>query len=437
MIKGKIKYLHLSDNIYPLVTGGTELFIQQLINEQIKSKDEYEVLWVCHRSGENVFKKVKNLSDYKVFLDPVIPAKRLERFSFYANEIPGFSELLAKFKPDIVHFHSLGSKTTLNHLESAKKFGSKILFTLHTPPCSCMGNFLNASHEICKGDLDDSRCTFFRLRSKKIPLVIAKLISLQEGLFLSANNKNNFSRLLTSRKLTRNMHSSWMRLMREVDTIHVLSNWGKDMLVKQMIDENKIQLIRTAGPTKLIDKKRVPMQDNILKVVFWGRCNPQKGIHLVVDALLMLPKSLPINLDIYGPYWGNNNYSNDLKKRIRKDKRINLCGNFPQEELLVKLQNYDLAVVPSIWMETGPLTILEAFAAGIPVAGTNLGGIKELLADKKGCFVLPPNALAWKELFIDILNNKEWLAEFDQPNFRSFRNVERDLRKILLNLLKE
>ena len=39
MIKKKIKYLHLSDNIYPLVTGGTELFIQQLINEQIKSKD--------------------------------------------------------------------------------------------------------------------------------------------------------------------------------------------------------------------------------------------------------------------------------------------------------------------------------------------------------------------------------------------------------------
>ena len=72
MIKGKIKYLHLSDNIYPLVTGGTELFIQQLINEQIKSKDEYEVLWVCHRSGENVFKKVKNLSDYKVFLAWVV-----------------------------------------------------------------------------------------------------------------------------------------------------------------------------------------------------------------------------------------------------------------------------------------------------------------------------------------------------------------------------
>ena len=49
MIKGKIKYLHLSDNIYPLVTGGTELFIQPLINEQIKSKDspsEYKLNFI-------------------------------------------------------------------------------------------------------------------------------------------------------------------------------------------------------------------------------------------------------------------------------------------------------------------------------------------------------------------------------------------------------
>ena len=53
-------------------------------------------------------------------------------------------------------------------------------------------------------------------------------------------------------------------------------------------------------------------------------------------------------------------------------------------------------------METGPLTVLEAFAAGLPVAGTNLGGIKELLSNKKGCFLLPPDPLAWKNLFLNI-----------------------------------
>ena len=435
-MRKKLRYLHLSDNIYPFVTGGTELFIQQLITEQIKLIDQYEVLWACHKSIEISKKDQINLEVYKIILDPVIQAGRLERFSFFAKKVPGFYKLLEKFEPDIVHIHTLGSRTTLKHVELIKKFGSKIIFTLHTPPCSCMGNMLYASNEICKGNLIDSRCTFFRLRSKEIPFIFAKLISFQDGWFLSPNDKNYFSRLLTSRKLTKNMHSSWLELMHKADLIHVLSEWGKDMLVRQKIDLKKIKLIKTAGPSKLSFKKRVPLEDGILKLVFWGRCNPQKGIHLVVDALLMLPKNLPIQLDIYGPYWKNTKYSNCLKRKIKNDKRISVCGNLPQKELLIKLQNYDLAVVPSIWMETGPLTVLEAFAVGLPVAGTNLGGIKELLSNQRGCFTISPKSKSWKQLFIKILRNKECLEEFSPPTLRTFKNVERDLKQVILNLLK-
>ena len=84
------------------------------------------------------------------------------------------------------------------------------------------------------------------------------------------------------------------------------------------------------------------------------------------------------------------------------------------------MQSYDLAVVPSIWFETGPLTILEAFAAGIPVAGTNLGGIKELLKDQAGCFLLSSDPLAWKNLFLNILNNKIILSKFKSPKIKNF-----------------
>ena len=430
-MKKKIRYLHLSDNFYPLFTGGTEIFIQKIIDEQIKLKNKYVVLWACHRSNDYELNEIKNLEKYKKFLDPVVYAERSKRFSFHSKEIPGFYELLLKFKPDIVHIHSLGSRTTLNHVRLIKKIGSKVIFTLHTPPCSCMGNLLNASHEICNGDLIDSRCTFFRLRSKGIPYIIAKLISLQNGWFLSPNLKNRLFRLLTSRKLTSDMHNSWLNLMHEVDHIHVLSQWGKDMLMRQKIDENKIHLIRTAGPQKLPLRKKLTIKDNSLKLVFCGRCNPQKGIHIVINALLMLPKDLPISLDIYGPYWESTKYSKNLMNKIITDQRIKLCGNIPNNKLLKKLQDYDMAVIPSIWMETGPLTLLEAFAAGIPVMGTNLGGIKELLMNQKGSFILPPESGAWKEMFIKILKNKKLIEEFKPPNIRTFHDVVDDIWKAL------
>ncbi len=422
----------MSDNLYPFITGGTEIFIQQLINVQISLSEKYEVIWACHKFNNSEEIKISNLENYKKSLEPVLQENRLNTFSFIVKEIPGFNDLLNKFKPDIVHVHSFGSRTTINHIEAIKNFGAKLIFTLHTPPCSCMGNLLNASHDICKGELIDTRCTFFRLKRKGIPYFLAKLIAYQNGWPFSANNKNLLSRLLTSRKLTSNMHLSWINLMNQADNIHVLSNWGKDMLINQKISCNKINLIRTAGPQKLSNKKRLPMEDNFLRLVFWGRCKPEKGIHIVIDALLNINKDLPIKLDIYGPYWGDDDYSKKLMKKIKSDSRITNLGNLPQKDLLTKLQYYDLAVVPSIWMETGPLTVIESFAAGLPVVGTNIGGIKELLSDQDGCFLLPPERLAWKNLFLSILNKKIILSKFKPPKIRTFFDVESDFEKLIL-----
>jgi glycosyltransferase involved in cell wall biosynthesis len=50
----------------------------------------------------------------------------------------------------------------------------------------------------------------------------------------------------------------------------------------------------------------------------------------------------------------------------------------------------DVLVVPSLWMETGPITVLEAWAAGIPVIGSNRGGIREWIDEFGGGRLFPP-----------------------------------------------
>ena len=173
----KFELFHLSDGCYPLITGGTEIFIQQLINVQISLSDKYEVIWASHKSNNSEQIKINNLENYKIFLESVLQNNRLETFSFIVKEIPGFYKLLKSFKPDIVHIHSLGNRITINHVQAIKNFGAKLIFSFHTPPCSCMGNLLNASHEICNGDLSDKKCTFLRLKTKGIPDLFAKLIA--------------------------------------------------------------------------------------------------------------------------------------------------------------------------------------------------------------------------------------------------------------------
>ena len=60
------------------------------------------------------------------------------------------------------------------------------------------------------------------------------------------------------------------------------------------------------------------------------------------------------------------------------------------------LRGYDLLAVPSRWLETGPLVVLEAFAAGIPVIGSNLGGISELVEDEIDSVLVEADSIeAW------------------------------------------
>ena len=49
------------------------------------------------------------------------------------------------------------------------------------------------------------------------------------------------------------------------------------------------------------------------------------------------------------------------------------------------IRSLDLVVVPSRWLETGPLTLLEAWDQGVPVLGAGAGGIRDfMVANRQG-----------------------------------------------------
>ena len=134
-----------------------------------------------------------------------------------------------------------------------------------------------------------------------------------------------------------------------------------------------------------------------LRVVLLSRLDPTKGIDVLVRAIASV-KDAPLTLDVYGIVQGETGkrINAALRKLAEADNRIGLRAPIPIESVVEKLRDYDLLAVPSQWMETGPLVVLEAFAAGIPVIGSRLGGIAELVTDGvDGVLVEATDALAW------------------------------------------
>jgi glycosyltransferase involved in cell wall biosynthesis len=402
-----MRLLHLSNDHYPCVTGGTELFVQQLLQTQLQQHPATSILWAAHRPDASTAcaQPCPTLEPHQLLLPPVAPGNRRQQVGATAASIPGFAELLGAFRPTALHLHSFSERCGLNHVRAARAAGVRVVVTVHAPGFSCIkGNLIDASGAVCDGRLRERRCTRCRLHNGGLPRWLAAGVALQSGWPLSAEASGRVAHIFTARQLTAAFHAAWLELSRLADAIHVLAAWSRDLLLGQGVPAHKIHLIRSAGPDPLPPRCRQPMEDGLLRLVAWGRCHPVKGFHLLVEAIQALPADVPILLHFYGPGW-DEPYGQRLQQTIASDRRIAVLGTLPPEHLLPQLQQYDLAVVPSTWLETGPLTVLEALAAHLPVTGTDRGGIRELLAGVPGCTLLPPTVQAWTRHLMALLRN--------------------------------
>ena len=89
-------------------------------------------------------------------------------------------------------------------------------------------------------------------------------------------------------------------------------------------------------------------------------------------------------------------YEQRLRLLAAPDKRIEFHPPVPSTKITATLREYDLLAAPSQWLETGPLVVLEAFAAGTAVIGSRLGGIAELVRD------------GFDGILVDAANIRDW-----------------------------
>ena len=165
--------------------------------------------------------------------------------------------------------------------------------------------------------------------------------------------------------------------------------------------------------------KKNSMSPTRRNILFIGRLHKSKGVDILIEAVSIVKKEFSdIRLTIVG--------SGSIKDSlITKAKKLNLEQNilFTGETDHLKLPNFfkaaDILVLPSRREGFG-VVLIEAMASGLPVIGTDTGGISEIIQDNYNGYKFKVNDSKRLSFLISNLLKDDSLYEIMSSNARNY-----------------
>ena len=161
------------------------------------------------------------------------------------------------------------------------------------------------------------------------------------------------------------------------------------------VGEERIRVIPNYVDTEAF-KPRPSAARSSPRVAFIGRLDQQKNPLALVEGMSGLDAELVMV--------GAGSLQGELEQ-LAKDRgvRLTMPGRLPHPELPTLLASADLFVLPSLY-EGHPKVLLEAMAAGVPVVGTDVDGIRNLLRHGENGYVCGTSAPELHEAIRELLD---------------------------------
>lgn len=265
--------------------------------------------------------------------------------------------LLDECKPDLSHFHIFQHQISPSVFGPLREKGVPIILTLHDlkPICPNYKDYVNGKVcEACKGR------KFYNCFLKKCTKgsLLGSFINTIEMYFHYA-----------------------MGYYQNVDRYIAVSRFYKQKMVEAGFPDEQIDYLPNFIDVHAYDPYAVDKG----YILYFGRLSEEKGVSTFLNAA-MLNRSIPHYIVGTGPE------EEDLKKKavVNNLKNVHFLGFKQGEDLKKLLSKSTCVVIPSEWYENSPMSVLEAFAAGRPVIGSDIGGIPELIENNVDGFIFKP-----------------------------------------------
>jgi glycosyltransferase involved in cell wall biosynthesis len=384
-----MKILLVAPHFPPRNIGGVEIYTKRLADRLHEAGDCPEV--VCAEridAGGPRFEATRDTAfGYAVHRLSFNLAAETEtlKASYHHHGVEAWTRrLIDDIRPDVIHVHS-GYLLGGGVMSAARDCNIPTVVTLHDYWFICARiTLLNPAATLCSGPESAAKCAWclataqrrFRLPDMATGGRLGRGIvkALHHPSVASVTGWSGGIRAVSDRT------AALREALMQASLVLSPSRFLRDLITDTwQLPANRVVLSRL-GIDVPTSKRRVAADRSVLRVGYLGQLVPHKGVDVLVDALRSLPGA-PLRVHIYGSPHANSGYADELRRRSSGDPRLTFQGAYRHEDIYDLLAQLDAIVVPSVSYENSPLVIQEAQAAHVPVIGSRLGGIPELIVD--------------------------------------------------------
>ncbi|MDX2473041.1 MAG: glycosyltransferase [Candidatus Krumholzibacteria bacterium] len=281
--------------------------------------------------------------------------------------------LLTETRVDVAHLHNIYHHLSPSILPVLRRHKVPVVMTLHDLRLLCPAIHMLREGQVCE------KCKGGKLHNA----VLGKCVKDSRAASLLA--------------AVETAHQRWRRMYEKtVQTFLCPSDFYRLKFIEWGFPADKLRHLPNFVDLDFWQPNQIPEQTEKDAYIYFGRISKEKGLRFLLAAQKLWEDGYadgsitepPLKLLIAGsgPCEGNLR----AKAAQLKLQTVEILGPLGIEDLRRNLGRSRFSALPSIWYENGPMAALESLAAGIPLVGSDIGGIPEMITEGETGFIFAP-----------------------------------------------
>ncbi len=355
--KHRLRVLHVSNLFPPYFIGGAEIIAQR--HARALASRNHEIRVFAGRLDPRA-PRYAAVRERQGPIKITRVALRLEDLSAEERnhdrpEIAQlFGEMLDEWRPDVVHVHNLAG-LGVEIIERSRNEGIPVVMTLHDYWAICPKNTMTRN--------DGSLC------ARNGPDCSSCLPRIGSDLPIHPQRRNA------------EVLEALSRVSRFTAPSHYLAGRYRESGLR----DREIEVLSYGVDSERLHRHR-RRRRGPCRLGYNGYVGDHKGISVLLEAMTHVYGA---RLTLRGPC----EEPDRVRRRIADlglAESVELAAPLSNDKIPRVLARQDVAVLPSVWPDNHPVSILEAMATGLPVVATHIGGIPEMVRDGETGFLVEP-----------------------------------------------